>query len=347
MADPKYAGLPGIALDQPDMFETSGMGEVEEEEEEETSLGEPAPVLHLSSLSWLGDLEVGGGGEAEGLVQRYTRLRCDVAELAGELEAMTESAREGEVAGLSLQVTDLGRRLAECDVMEKAGEPAAAAEAKDQLVRDIEALQKKPGAAAGGTQGLYQLYLGGQAQRPAVDLASMEARLAALERTVGQEAVGERRAMAAATEGRTLQYAADNLAAKRSYFQQQHLDHVEGRLAALNLKMNVVGEQKEAVLAAREEDKLSKVSRLVEGQASLATVLPDLLARLEEVDQLGTRAAGWPQVLDTCQQSQQTTKALIGDTKAVVADTRTALESLTSVAAKFDQLQNQLETLKV
>ena len=46
MADPKYAGLPGIALDQPDMFETSGMGEVEEEEEEETSLGEPAPVLH-------------------------------------------------------------------------------------------------------------------------------------------------------------------------------------------------------------------------------------------------------------------------------------------------------------
>ena len=347
MADPKYAGLPGIALDQPDMFETSGMGEVEEEEEEETSLGEPAPVLHLSSLSWLGDLEVGGGGEAEGLVQRYTRLRCEVAELSEELDAMTESSREGDVAGLSLQVADLGRRLAECDVVEKAGEPAAAGEAKDKLIRDIEALLKKPGATESATPGLYQLYLGGQAQRPAVDLASVEARVAALERMVGQEAVGERRALAAATEGRTLQYAADNLAAKRGYFQQQHLDHVEGRLAALNLKMNVVGEQKEAVLAAKEEDKLAKVSRLVEGQASLATVLPDLLTRLEEVEQLGARAAGWPQVLDSCQQSQQTTKALIGDTRVAVAETRAALDSLTSVAARFDQLERQLETLKV
>ena len=33
MADPKYAGLPGIALDQPDTFETSGTGDDEVEEE--------------------------------------------------------------------------------------------------------------------------------------------------------------------------------------------------------------------------------------------------------------------------------------------------------------------------
>ena len=106
MADPKYAGLPGIALDQPDMFETSGTGDDEAEEEEGSGgeVDEPAPVLHLSSLSWLGDLEIGSGGETEGLVQRYTRLRCEVAELAEELDAMTESAREGQVAGLSLQV---------------------------------------------------------------------------------------------------------------------------------------------------------------------------------------------------------------------------------------------------
>ena len=104
MADPKYAGLPGIALDQPDTFETSGTGDDEVEEEEGSGGEEPAPVLHLSSLSWLGDLEIGSGGETEGLVQRYTRLRCEVAELAEELDAMTESAREGQVAGLSIQV---------------------------------------------------------------------------------------------------------------------------------------------------------------------------------------------------------------------------------------------------
>ena len=113
MADPKYAGLPGIALDQPDTFETSGTGD-DEVEEEEGSGEEPAPVLHLSSLSWLGDLEIGSGGETEGLVQRYTRLRCEVAELAEELDAMTESAREGQVAGLSLQVSITVSYCASC-----------------------------------------------------------------------------------------------------------------------------------------------------------------------------------------------------------------------------------------
>ena len=116
MADPKYAGLPGIALDQPDTFETSGTGddEVEEEEGSGGEVEEPAPVLHLSSLSWLGDLEIGSGGETEGLVQRYTRLRCEVAELAEELDAMTESAREGQVAGLSLQVSMTVSYCASC-----------------------------------------------------------------------------------------------------------------------------------------------------------------------------------------------------------------------------------------
>lgn len=105
MADPKYAGLPGIALDQPDVFETSGGTEEEEEPEEEA--GEAEPVLHLSSLGWLGDLEVGTDpGGREGLLQRYTRLRCETAELAEELEAMAESAREGHAAGLAIQVRD-------------------------------------------------------------------------------------------------------------------------------------------------------------------------------------------------------------------------------------------------
>ena len=50
MADPKYAGLPGIALDQPDMFETSGGGEEEVEEESSSGELEPPAQLHLSSL---------------------------------------------------------------------------------------------------------------------------------------------------------------------------------------------------------------------------------------------------------------------------------------------------------
>lgn len=55
--DPKYSGLPGIVWDQPDTFETSendrgveGDGNIESKETEK---------LHLSSLSWVDNLEVG------------------------------------------------------------------------------------------------------------------------------------------------------------------------------------------------------------------------------------------------------------------------------------------------
>ena len=217
-------------------------------------------------------------------------------------------------------------------------------------MKDIEGLRKAGASESSTTSGLYQLYLDDQHQtkQPSVDLASIESRLAALEKALGPQPVGERRALSAATDGKSLQYAVDNLAAKRSFFQQQHLDHVEGRLAALSLKMNAIGEQKAAVMSAREEDKLSRLCKLIEGQASLSTVLPELVERLGEVEKVGGRAAGRPELLDSCEQSQQNTKKTISDTKTAVEDTTTNLEgSLASVAEKFSELQKKLQTIKV
>jgi len=357
MADPKYAGLPGIALDQPDMFETSG-GAEDELEEEESSNGdmEPAPVLHLSSLGWLGDLEVGTGGgsdpDKEGLVQKYSRLRCEAGELAEELDAMTESQREGHVAGLSVQVSDLKRRLDECELTDKTGSRTSTELESDltkRLLRDIESLgkiTKDHGDASQTNTGLYQLYIGNSVARPSIEMAVVEERLTALEQSIGSEIVGEKRVLSAATDGRSLQYAVDNLMAKKGHFQQQHLDHVEGRLAALNQKMTTIGELKSAVMMAKQEDKLSRLCGLVESQASLACVLPEITRRLEEVEQIGERAASWPEVLNSTEQNQQNTKKTIGDTKEAVEATRKTFEdSLASVADQFSQLQKRLATI--
>ena len=75
--DPKYSGLPGIAWDQPDLFETvqgeyssfpklshnkrvfiPGGGDDDSTENTDTE-SEDQEKLHLSSLSWIGDMEVG------------------------------------------------------------------------------------------------------------------------------------------------------------------------------------------------------------------------------------------------------------------------------------------------
>lgn len=55
--DPKYSGLPGIVWDQPDTFETSENDQVSGGNEELEST--ETEKLHLSSLSWMDNLEVG------------------------------------------------------------------------------------------------------------------------------------------------------------------------------------------------------------------------------------------------------------------------------------------------
>ena len=55
--DPKYSGLPGIVWDQPDTFETNENDQAPGGNED---LEKTAPEkLHLSSLSWIDNLEVG------------------------------------------------------------------------------------------------------------------------------------------------------------------------------------------------------------------------------------------------------------------------------------------------
>jgi hypothetical protein len=78
---------------------------------------EESETLHLSSLSWLGELEV--GGDKETLTQRFTRLRCEVTELTEDLDSLTESAREGSLAGLHRQVLQLRQQLEGCDLAQE------------------------------------------------------------------------------------------------------------------------------------------------------------------------------------------------------------------------------------
>ena len=57
--DPKYSGLPGIAWDQPDTFETVETGENEDNIEDQEDINTDDEKLHMASLSWLDKLEVG------------------------------------------------------------------------------------------------------------------------------------------------------------------------------------------------------------------------------------------------------------------------------------------------
>ncbi|KAG7174399.1 dynactin subunit 2-like [Homarus americanus] len=141
MADPKYAGLPGIVYDQPDVFETCDLPESEQEytvnDGDDTS--NAVETLHISAdeahshfkgkvldgsnvdfsdrislchrrgfdarrVEW----EVAGEGEEETVTQKYQRLKYEVNHLIEELQAIKGSVPCGD--GLVSSV-ELGKHV--------------------------------------------------------------------------------------------------------------------------------------------------------------------------------------------------------------------------------------------
>ncbi|KAK4325893.1 hypothetical protein Pmani_003550 [Petrolisthes manimaculis] len=176
MADPKYAALPGIVYDQPDVFETSELPECEQDYTlgEGTDGSTAVETLHISAddahsqfkgkaldathvdfsdritanrrrgynarrIEW----EVAGEGEEETVMQKYQRLQCEVTQLLEEVQALKgESVGCGDGVASSVelgkQVESLHTTLLDLKLEDTLGAELVAAISDPQL-----ALQKK------------------------------------------------------------------------------------------------------------------------------------------------------------------------------------------------------------
>uniref|UniRef100_L7M8Z1 Putative dynamitin n=1 Tax=Rhipicephalus pulchellus TaxID=72859 RepID=L7M8Z1_RHIPC len=133
MANPKYADLPGIAYEQPDIYETEDLPEsdqvisdvgVDQSDSVNTlsvSVAEayekfkgctvdsstvdftegisrqPKKGYHVISGEW----EMAGEKEPENLQQKHQRLQFEVRELLNEVQSIKENVQEGEQGGLA------------------------------------------------------------------------------------------------------------------------------------------------------------------------------------------------------------------------------------------------------
>lgn len=125
MANPKYADLPGIAHDEPDVYETSDLPESEQTADFFEEENDPIERIHISSNeafnkfkgkylgsenvdfsnkvsrknrigydSRSGDWELVGPGENETLIQKYNRLQCELKEVLEEVNKLKNNKKE-------------------------------------------------------------------------------------------------------------------------------------------------------------------------------------------------------------------------------------------------------------
>jgi len=348
--DPKYAGLPGIAWDQPDTFETvegaDGDDESVDTSEAET---EDQEKLHMTSLSWIGDIEVGADeGKAETLLQRFMRLRCEIGELVDDLDSMTESTREASQSeGLSIQVKNLIKQLETCQFNDEVNTTSKSNVELDAMAKQIDALKNSNKVQKTEGEGVYQIFLSND-KKAGVDIANLDGRLAMLEKIVGHSSPADRKVLSAQTDSQNLEECVKILDDRKSFLNQQHIEHVEGRLSALTFKINSISEQKVAVENATKDEKVNKLANLVSSQSSMAAgLLPEIVERMENVSMLQDNSKTWSDTVDSVQQQQRETKDVIKDTEKLVVDTRECFDkNMTEIFNKCNLLQSKLAEIK-
>ncbi|XP_050310118.1 dynactin subunit 2 [Anthonomus grandis grandis] len=157
MANPKskYADLPGIALDEPDVYESNDLPESEQTDNFYEPENEPVEKIHISSEEAYnkfkgkflissnvdfsekigkrvrtgyegrsGEWELAGLGEKETAIQKYRRLQCEMNELLEEVNDLNKG-KEGDALNCLVpteQVEQSLKLLADLKLEESLGE---------------------------------------------------------------------------------------------------------------------------------------------------------------------------------------------------------------------------------
>jgi len=353
MADPKYAGLPGIATDQPDTYETFSDPETDPEED---SCSEVSESLHMSSLSCVGaDLEIVEQGTKESLMQKFTRLHCEVNELSEDLNCMTESVREGSLAGLHLQVDKLREELELLSSVSQNDSDTndfshSQISSHTKLIQQLQ--QQIAGLKADNSEGgeacfQYDLYLKRSTPLDPDIISKLDKRLARLENAVGSQQMPVNKVLSVKTDNLPLTEALKLLQSKKHTLSTDHLTHIEGRLSALTTKLNALKEQKDRLNDAKSASQVARIFNSLEANVGMISVIPEVEDRMQDIIKLNNQATQWNGRLSEINSDQERTESLLVENTQLLQQTKDKLsDSLQGVTNKLENLQADLISLK-
>jgi len=400
MADPKYAALPGIAVDQPDVFETCELPEADQHHDfdiEESS--DAVETLHISAneafgkfkgknldtanvdfsdkirkskqkgyIAWTGDFELAGKDETETPEQKYQRLNCEVRQLLDDLDQLKESGAEKvgnqSLIGLAKQTASLQDQLAGLKLEEYLGsEPVKdlqdpSGTTKIKLLTQIE--QLKASRAAGSAdnktanvnsddnQVMYELMMKPDTSKmeERKKMALFECRLESLEKVLGpsQQKLS---VLSVETNTKNVTAAISVLNSRLGLLEPSHLEHVEGRLAALLQKLNSISEKKAALEDSEKNNKVAELYDMVTANQAVATALPDVVDRLDSLQALHEQALQFSKTLVQLDSLQQKLESNLSTNQKTLEETKTKFsENLGTIQKNFDTIDQRLTKLK-
>uniref|UniRef100_A0A7N9B272 Dynactin 2 (p50) n=1 Tax=Mastacembelus armatus TaxID=205130 RepID=A0A7N9B272_9TELE len=381
MADPKYANLPGIAFNEPDVYETGDLPEDDQAQFESEELCsdsvERIVVNPNAAYDKFKDNGVGerglillgeGCGVKETPQQKYQRLVNEIQELTQEVDAIQAATKESNAEErltpvvLAQQAAQLKQQLVSAHLDSLLG-PQAHINLADpdgalarRLLTQLEvakgsrgsaAADSKPTASAKGSDGvvLYELHSRPEQEKfnESAKMAELEKRLAELEIAVGS---GSDKQNITSVFVYIYQDTIELLQARVSALDSATLDQVEARLQSILGKMNEIAKHKAAIEDADTQNKVSQLYDVVQKWDAMATSIPQVVQRLVAVKELHEQAMQFGQLLTHLDTTQQMINNSLKDNNSLLTQVQqTMKENLVAIEENFAALDQRMKKL--
>lgn len=369
MADPKYENLPGIAYDQPDVYETGDLPEADQPEPYEEEENDSIEQLHLSVKDSFnkfkgkfltgnvdfsdrlsrknrigyraGEWELAAEGEPETALQRYNRLRCEFSELLEQVTEQQNKATESEKeehTKLASQINTTKKLLEELKLEEGEQVDPKAEKLKEYLSTNG---KKKRGEVVTAHLKLKPEVTLAQTTR----IAQLEHRLHKLEQAAGVRDEEAFRRLQAATGEVTLCGAAATLANQATLLRPADLAAAEARVTSL---LSNVEALKTAVKPAEPEveakvKELHKLLKQIDGVSH-----SEILERMEALEALHNQASNFGKSLTELETLQSTIASGVQNNKELLQGVQEVfahnIDSLQKEIKKLDERISKLAT---
>jgi len=298
--------------------------------------------------------------EEETPVKKYKRLNCEVRELLDEIKS-AKAQHDSGVADLTLEnmTVQLGimhKQLLELrledvlgeEVMHTMTDPQAAARKK--LLSQLEELK------SGGENKVknvdknspsYSLFIKQSIAtlEEGAMLSSLSSRLAVLEAAVGFSA-DQMSILTMETGRKNMSQAVQVISAKTTLMDPSKLDHIEGRLGALQQKLGHLQESQSS-LDSDSVAKLEQMMSTVGRSKPLYASLPDVIVRMESLQNLHQKAADFSRSLVELETVQAQLAVQMGNNFTMLNNTKEKFsKNLENINQNFASLFDRIERLK-
>jgi len=320
-------------------------------------------------IVWKGEEQV----EDETPVKKYQRINCEIRELIEEIvEARSTSQHSQEkttLENLAGQVEILHKHLLEMRLEDVLGketldtltDPQAAL--RERLVSELNEIQSmrvgtnqdaantkgSDGGGAGGPAGQlnYNLLLKPetaklQSESAVIRLAN---RISLLEKVIGENSE-DFSILSMETGRKTLTDAVSVLSSKTTLLEPKNLDHIEGRLAALQQKLGQE-EFKTEPVENEKNDVIRELAGLDAKAGALVAEVPDVIDRMEALNPLHSQAAELSQSIVELEAVQKQLVVQLSNNSSLLKEIEKRFKTnLANIEKNFDSLNLRIEAIK-